>query len=349
MGRPPKRRRTDQITYSTSSQELNGVNATDFLRVLEGNPDPIGAVDASTRIPSLSENSIQNQVNFEAASVLTSAPTFEYDVLATSDKWELKDLGYSNVDSSLLFQPSESVSTASSLRLNTPQATAPCSCLSYLYLCLSSISTLFSFPISPQTLSTLYSAARTAKSVIHCPICPQAFNTSMQNLMLLGTLLNVVADAWLLVSSKDPETVGSQCVDLSYIALLPTDHELRRKHWKGWLRSVVKSAVVGSTMPPIAHAAQPRCTETPSLLSLIEEMEERQRKRHAEVRTEQHAADPRVADALVTATQSLYENKCDEQDYFCLRVVGTARTVIAKFNFDQDNFYIPNGKNGEIV
>ena len=71
-----------------------------------------------------------------------------------------------------------------------------CPCLPNLYLTLSTLSTLFSFPVGQHTIITLQTAARTAHSVLYCRICPQKFQTGMQNVMLLGTLLTVLADAW---------------------------------------------------------------------------------------------------------------------------------------------------------
>ncbi|KMP04331.1 hypothetical protein CISG_03598 [Coccidioides immitis RMSCC 3703] len=334
MGRPPKRKRSDESKNSIPSQTLDDSNITDLLPILEGIPDPVGALEAANMCPAIYKSFMTNQYDLRAGPFVTDGPIFESEVFQPEPllEWKPHNPDYSQINTPMMFQTPNYQPTDSSFSPLAPSLTTQCSCLSYLYLCLSSISTLSSFPLSVHTLTTLYSAARTAKSVIHCQICPQAFNTSMQNLMLLGTLLNVVADGWLLVFGKDAEALGNLSVDPSYIASLPTDPEPRRKHWRAWLHNVVKHAVIGSSVPPIVHAVQSQCLETPSLLSLIEDMEERQRKIHAEGQTWQDKAYPADAPGTVCQHQSEH-NK--EQDYFCLRVIGSARKVIARFNFDE--------------
>ncbi|EEP80912.1 predicted protein [Uncinocarpus reesii 1704] len=327
MGRPPKRKRVDESKQSVSIQTPDEGAITDLLPIFEGIPDPVAALEASNMCPAIYKSFMKDQYDLKAGPFVTNGPIFEYEALPPEQisEWKPQDPDYSQINTSVLLQSPEYHAIDTSFPAPSTHTTNQCSCLSYLYLCLSSISTLSSFPLSVHSLTTLYNAARTAKSVIHCQICPKAFNTSMQNLMLLGTLLNVTADGWFLVSGKDPELLGKECVDLSYIASLPTDPELRQQHWKSWLRGVVKHAVIGSSVPPIVHAAQTQCLETPSLLSLIEDLEERQRKRHEAL----------AADAMAAGGQP-QSGHGDEQDYFCMRVVGSARLVIARFNFDEE-------------
>ncbi|KAI2005324.1 hypothetical protein LOY97_000246 [Ophidiomyces ophidiicola] len=303
----------------------------DLLPVLDSIPDPVGALEASNMCPSIYKSFMKNQYNLKAGPFVTNGPIFEPETSLQEPiaEWIPENPDYSQINTSMLFQSS----LDSTFPQITPPTMASCSCLSYLYLCLSSISTLSSFPLSVHTLTTLYNAARTAKAVIFCEVCPRAFNTSMQNLMLLGTLLNVVADAWLVVSGKDPEALGTVSVDPSHLSLLPNDSELRREHWDKWLRNVIKHAVVGSSVPPIVQAVQSQCMSTPSLLSLVEDLEERQRRRHEDLKAGREPMDALVKSSILSKS---YYKEDDEHDYFCLRVIGSVRKVIARFNFGDE-------------
>ncbi|WEW55677.1 hypothetical protein PRK78_001110 [Emydomyces testavorans] len=337
MGRPPKRKRLDENNDPGPGLMPEENNIADLLPDLEAIADPVGALEGTNMCPAVYKSFMKNQYDLKAGPFMTNGPIFESEALPQEpfSEWKPQNPDYSQINTSMLFQSAEYALADSSFPPATSHAITPCSCLTNLYLCLSSISTLSSFPLSVHTLTTLYSAARTARVVIHCPTCPQAFNTSMQNLMLLGTLLSVIADGWLLLSAKDPEILGNASVDPSYIVSIPTEPELRRQHWERWLRHVVRHAVIGSNVPPIIHAVQSQCLETPSLLSLIEDLEERQRQRHAQVQSGHAVA--HLADALVTVSHSQYEQNHD-QDYLCLKVIGSARKVIARFNFDEDEW-----------
>lgn len=79
--------------------------------------------------------------------------------------------------------------------------TGPCSCLASMYLALSSLQTL---PVdSVNALGVVRNAAKTAAMTIWCPQCgsvvvdnPNPPMESFQNMMLLGTLLPIIANAY---------------------------------------------------------------------------------------------------------------------------------------------------------
>lgn len=227
-----------------------------------------------------------------------------------------------------------------------PDASAQCTCLSYLYLCLSHLSSLSPFPISQHTLCSLFIASKTARDVIRCEICPKRFATGMQNVMFLGTLLNVIADSWLRISQANAEELGREAAPAPYVASLmqspnPTEN------WRTWLRQTVRCAVIGG---PIDDAGRSQCSDSPDLLSLIKELEERQRSWHSGETSHPLHQSPQLHNPGAQSSGSAPfgidghrnhladpntgKNACNERDLLCLQVVGSARGVIAKFNFE---------------
>lgn len=241
-----------------------------------------------------------------------------------------------------LFPSQPSLQDMDSLPLTPPMsspsdaATSQCTCLSYLYLCLSHISSIASFPVNSHTLCSLYIAARTAQNVIRCQACPQAFATGVQNVMFTGTLLTVVADAWLRVYNSDPAELGIQSASPEYVSQV-LQSEDPGQAWASWLRQIVRRAVIGGGLAPEAAI---RCSDQPDLLSLITEVENRQRRWHEPGRhplTGFKSSNPMTSgDPL--ASQSEDQGQPDEKELLCLKVVGSARSVIAKFNFDPSEF-----------
>ncbi|KAA8652213.1 Zn(II)2Cys6 transcription factor rglT [Aspergillus tanneri] len=210
---------------------------------------------------------------------------------------------------------------------------AQCTCLSYLYLCLSHLSSLAPFPVSQHTLCSLFIAAKTARAVIRCQACPKKFATGLQNVMFTGTLLTVMGDAWLRVSKADAAELGKQAAPSSYVYTINQNSSNPAESWKEWLRQTVRSGVAGVPSDP-AGAVQ--CSGAPSLLSLIEEMEARQRR--------WHQSHPLPQSERLNVSPEVLAKPYDpqkEQDLLCLRVVKSAREVIAKFEFEPHEF--PDG------
>ncbi|GES65153.1 C6 finger domain protein [Aspergillus terreus] len=203
-----------------------------------------------------------------------------------------------------------------------------CTCLHYLYLCLSHLSSLAPFPISQHTVCSLYIGAKTAQRVLRCQTCPLKFATAMQNVMFTGTLLNVLGDTWLRVSKADAVELGKQTAPPAYVAHVAKNSPNPTETWKDWLRQTVRSGVTGVPADPAGSA---KCADSPSLLSLIEEMENRQRSWHED----------RPAHFPPVMVETRSKDQRDEQDVLCLRVARSAREVIAKFDFQPHEF--PNG------
>ncbi|KAJ5160553.1 uncharacterized protein N7482_007557 [Penicillium canariense] len=217
---------------------------------------------------------------------------------------------------------------------NLSDPTIPqCTCLSYLYLCLSHISSIASFPVSSHTLCSLYIAARTAQDVIRCEACPKNFATGVQNVMFTGTLLTIVADAWLRVFNSDPVELGIQSAPPEFTSKVMQCAN-PAEGWKIWLRQIVRRAVVGGHLPA---EAETRCTGHRDLLSLIKEVENRQRRWHAPGQHPCTGYNP-MSSTAVSDSPNGEDNPRDEKELLCLRVVGSARAVLSKFNFEPHDF-----------
>ncbi|KAL6236413.1 hypothetical protein BDW75DRAFT_206724 [Aspergillus navahoensis] len=205
-----------------------------------------------------------------------------------------------------------------------------CSCLSYLYLCLSHLSSLKPFPISQHTVCSLYISAKTAQSVIRCQSCPTKFDTGLQNVMFTGTLLNVIADSWLRVSQAEACELGNQVAPPAYAAKMNSSPDVRVA-WNNYLRQLVRFSVIRGPMD--SDAQTPCAQQAPSVLDLVEEMEARQRRWH-----ESPDSHPLPSDQRLNSPSDQYCLNRDEQDLLCIRVAKSARNVIAKFGFQSDEY-----------
>ena len=351
MGRPPKKRvRTadEKPEFSTKP------NKSDIWPSPEETPphsfsvapDPVAATDAQHLCPQL----------FWLSSSQSHTSQTKPDLLAGDDDhnhaWRPDRLKNPNLPVPTSSSPWPDFSTVSkatampfpapvsfpgvhSLPL-TPQslssdsASPQCTCLSYLYLCLSHISSLASFPVNSHTLCSLYIAARTAQDVIRCDACPKNFASGVQNVMFTGTLLTVVADAWLRVYNSDPVELGIQSASPEYTSRVLQSADPAQE-WNSWLRQIVRRAVIGGKLDAEAGT---RCSHQPDLLSLINEVENRQRRWHEPGQHPFPQNNPLKSELGADAE----EQPTDEKELLCMRVVGSARAVIAKFNFDPDEY-----------
>lgn len=274
-------------------------------------------------------------------------------VFETSDPWP--DFSTASAASAMLSMnsgipgipslPSEPISSPGLVQ-DKPQ----CPCLSYLYLCLSTLSSLNAFSVTKETLNSLHTTARTAQSVIRCEICPLEFATGMQNVMMLGTLLSVVSDAWLRVSEADAEALGKEVATAAFQNSVTDDPQGTKATWRQWLRQVIRWSVIGGHIEEEYCTPSVMCSCTPSILSLILEMEARQRKWHAEKRSTNLTPHSDTAYSRLSSPQSLgcsvstavsdpsidpaeEKQHMAESDMLCLKIVGAARAVIERFGF----------------
>lgn len=168
--------------------------------------------------------------------------------------------------------------------LSNLPAVPACPCLPNLYLNLSSVAGLASFPFSYQTVGIIEAAYRAAKAVIYCPICPQQFNTGSQNLMLACTLLNVLADQWSRLGKLGIHEIMRGFGATDYIHQPPTTKQ--GAEWREFTIQLKRAYVFGSEAIPIppspnlaSSSANGRCPDI-TLMGLAEALMRRQRQWH---------------------------------------------------------------------
>jgi len=232
MGRPRKRQKTDSDPPATNKQatspprpiqpapestreqpldlniidpglseqaQFEGICDAPMAQTIRGNRQPplcplIPTLHASGSDSSHSHNGVPTPdgLDFSGSTYPTDVAqwpdfsTMDMLPLPVEDKWRGLD-----TDPSMPTDPDANPDALSNLPL-----VPSCPCLPNLYLTLSTMSTLSSFPFNQQTISTIETGCRTARGVIYCPVCPQKFDTGSSNLMLGCTLLNVLADQW---------------------------------------------------------------------------------------------------------------------------------------------------------
>ncbi|KAL4930065.1 Zn(II)2Cys6 transcription factor rglT [Aspergillus undulatus] len=333
MGRPPKKRLREE------DEDLSFLNLANSD--LWSNPD-------ATHIPPSDLRAAISEVSEKPQLFSSTHPapySFPYRLSTDEDHrhtWQLAPSESSVPATTSPWPDFSSVSAAAPKPFTMPPGLTPpimpshpdlspdqdCTCLSYLYLCLSHLSSLKPFPISQHTICSLYISARTAQSVIRCQSCPTKFDTGLQNVMFTGTLLNVIADSWLRVSKADPCELGNQVAPPAYAAAMNRSPD-QRAAWTDYLRQLVRFSVIRG---PMDLAAQTTCAQqAPSVLDLVEEMEARQRRWHE---TPDSHPLPESQRLHPVSDQDCLNR--DEQDLLCVRVAKSARNVIAKFEFQSD-------------
>lgn len=206
----------------------------------------------------------------------------------------------------------------------------PCACLDTLYLTLSSLqpyaasSTALMFPVP---LLPMRKAISTGYTVLQCPHCPSVFASSMQNLMLLGTLLQLLAVCYSnMLHSIDSEAAALSAEgakkkfrmgDMSEgTAAMHTgtpdcpmafEVDLSANEWRIMARKVVISNLRGSDGKG-------------GLMGLLNSMEERQRERHRSQPRHDHGND--------VACKLMSQATPPDGDYTCLRIMDHARKII---------------------
>ncbi|PKY00915.1 hypothetical protein P168DRAFT_275506 [Aspergillus campestris IBT 28561] len=341
MGRPPKKRAREDddelppFEFSGDDAWLN-VNPADFPPANLTPPGATGPVNAShgvfpewcpLPVTSASHQLLSTDENHNHSWQLEQGQSFS-SVPETTSPWP----DFTSVTAAM---PNPFTTPPGLPQLQSPPVpfshsqtpSGQCTCLSYLYLCLSHLSSLASFPISQHTLCSLFIASRTAQAVIRCRVCPTRFATGMQNVMFTGTLLNVIADAWLRVSKTDPVELGRQAAPPAYVSALQNSPN-PTEAWADWLRQTVRSSLLGT---PSDEAGSVKCSQVPSLLSCIIEMENRQRSWH-----QSHPLSPSDS-----PNQADLDCQVEEENLLCIRVARSAREVIAKFGFEPHEY--PNG------
>jgi hypothetical protein len=260
-------------------------------------------------------------------------------------------------------QYTHSVDTTGSIQ---SLSTAPsCPCLPNIYLTLSSLSTLASFPISVHTIESLQTAHRTAQSVLYCTICPTKFQSGMQNVMMSGTLLTVLADNWHRVRTATAEELRSGFSPPRSNTILEEAPltDIQSLEWRTFGYHLLRANVFGDKVTPylpcaelstkyhtdsIAHGGQgiQEChrlasinssSSTPTLIGLIDAMERRQSAWHGKIpdtgEFPEHMSQTAFKDHMRGLTlDQVRELEMDENGHLCLKIVERARSVVSTLN-----------------
>lgn len=284
-----------------------------------------------------------------------------------SDMFELPQIVQDNHEDQSLsqeqyfFPDSEANSTTLSDQTGTVSSFPSCPCLPNLYLTLSTLTTLSSFPIAAHAIVTLQTAARTAHSVLYCGICPRKFQSGLQNVTLLGTLLIVLADAWHRVRKTPPEDIRkgfSLNISGSLDTTEPVARQLRgreRLEWLTFRHELIRNNVFAdceSPIPPTPHSSavtgsshnenSQLSSPTPgtALLPLIEAMVRRQSQWHnpvtatGEFPTLMQLTDDdghegsHLGMSLKEIKKMEQHGRKDEYQHVCLMLVSRARSAV---------------------
>lgn len=305
MGRPRKRQ---FVEMSTENANLSSRA-----------PDPTGASAVNAQ-PYYIQQIINSQMQLlPDATEQRSLPT-----LAASDNlgtaaWDFGDAsGYgrinfddANIDPVLsqapLIVPPGSNSSSSDAGNSPEVPLGPCSCLASMYLALASLQQLL--PDLVVALKTVRQAARTAATTIWCAQCgfalvdtPKPSIESFQNMMLLGTLIPVIVDAYRrLLEMIDVETDAAiaagqtktfrfhdygglcgdqQTIDESMVCIekemMFNAVELPPMQWRTTIRALLRVDIYGHEQAHFKHQG---------LKTLVAEIEHRQRARHEYLET----------------------------------------------------------------
>lgn len=176
---------------------------------------------------------------------------------------------------------------------NIGGAPTTCGCLPNLY------STLASFqsppqPSFPYSLGLLRNAVRLGHIVVRCQVCPKTYNTGVQNVMLLGTLVQMILNEYAkLLKHIEQRSTNEDKITFrvgEHSLSLDTRHtgtpdcpmginiDLSGAEWHMLARKAIKQAAVGSS------------NSTDSLMALIDVMRGRQQSLHERYLPDTHIA-----------------------------------------------------------
>ena len=174
--------------------------------------------------------------------------------------------------------------------LETPTT---CSCLPNLYSTLASFRSMPA-PAFPYSLGVLKKPVRLGHTVVQCQICPKAYNTGLQNAMLLGTLVQMISNEYAkLLRYIDQRSVRDEKITFRVGEhSSPMDHrhtrtpdcpmaisiDLSGDEWRTLARKAVRQEVVGNV------------DSTDSLIALTDAMRKRQENLHEIFQSDTHVA-----------------------------------------------------------
>ena len=295
MGRPRKRRREDSGIIYAAMEALQG--AGNSSNRLEEHRHESQHLDYSSSHNSLSLGDLScSNIGFDTdgyqddnldLQIQNHGPRSEYRAWDASQHVD----GGSNYSAT---DPTQLQTTPARIgHDNIIGGPTTCACLPNLY------STLVSFqsppePSFPYSMGLLRNAVRLGHTVVRCQICPQRYNTGVQNVMLLGTLVQMISNEY----SKLLTHIEQRSANEDKITFRIGEHslswdsrhtgtpdcpmginiDLSGAEWQMLARKAVRQEVLCSS------------NGTDSLMALIDAMRERQQSLHQGYCPDSHVA-----------------------------------------------------------
>ncbi|KAF2484317.1 hypothetical protein BDY17DRAFT_295402 [Neohortaea acidophila] len=346
MGRPKKRRRTDEAEEDdggqhasdpTSSVAWPGNTDTDafwntaFETQLGVQPD---AADWNWPVPALTPDSGSSLTHNNAPATTPPLLTLPPELQNTATR----------------FPPPTNTDTSSALLLDPSLTGLPtCACLSNLYLTLSTLSSMDpTFPF-PASLHPLREAMTTASQVLECTECPKKFITGVQNTQLVGTLLTSIAERFgkiLLRITADAERaeregekkslpLSSLSTSTSHLhadslgtCLTAFSVSLEPAEWRRLAKKVVRAEVYGPLDDAGGAGGNGEFGCCAHFLGLTRQMSDRQHR--------WHSADFDIPDDFprhpVTGLK-LGGKNVPKEDHICLKLANFAEKLVEGFDW----------------
>ena len=295
MGRPRKRRRDDEGNIYAAMEGLGGAyNPSDlpdggflqsqYLADFAGD-NSLGMGDLS--YPNIGFDMDSYQDDNPDLQVHQHNPLFGY---RATDASQHVDAGssYTAKDTTQLQTPPNRI------ELDSTGGPPPiCACLPKLYSILASFQTLPQ-PSFPYSLGLLKNAVRLGHAVVQCQICPKTYNTGVQNVMLLGTLVQMISNEYAkLLRHIEQRSANEDKITFrigEHSSPLDSRHtgtqdcpmginiNLSGEEWQMLARKAIRQGVLGDF------------NSTDSLMALIDAMRGRQQSLHEQYLPDTHIA-----------------------------------------------------------
>ena len=295
MGRPRKRRREDEGNIFAAMESLEGVgNSANRLdrSQLQSRYLADFASHSSLGMGDLP----YSNVGFDMDGYQDDIPDLQIqqsDSLSGYPAWDPAQ--HSDGDSSCAAKDPTQLQISSSGvgDDNVGGVQTTCVCLPNLYSTLASFQSLPE-PSFPYSLGLLKNAVRLGHGVVLCQVCPTTYNTGVQNVMLLGTLVQLILNEY----AKLLKHIEQRAANEERIAFRFGEHstsldsrhtgtpdcpmginiDLSGEEWQMLARKAIRQGVLGSS------------NKADSLVALIDAMKERQQTLHQRYLSDTHSA-----------------------------------------------------------
>ena len=285
MGRPRKRQREDEGNILAAMESLGGAgNPTNRLDGSQLQSQYLAGFASHSSL-GMGDLSYPN-VGFDMDGYQDDIPDLQIqqsDSLSEYPAWDPSQ--HLDGDSSSVARDPTQLQT-SPVRVgddNSGGAHTTCACLPKLYSTLASFQSLPQ-PSFPYSLGLLKNAVRLGHDVVLCQICPTTYNTGVQNVMLLGTLVQLISNEYAkLLKHIEQRSANEDRITFRFgeqSSSLDSRHtgtpdcpmginiDLSGEEWQRLARKAIRQGVVGGS------------NSADSLMALVDAMKERQQTLH---------------------------------------------------------------------